>query len=68
MSAVYPRLILMPKRLCDRTQKKQIKTDLASLEKLLGKIRVDKITQEDLDKLNAAKAQLEASAGFLLTE
>ena len=49
-------------------QKKQIKTDLASLEKLLGKIRVDKITQEDLDKLNAAKAQLEASAGFLLTE
>ena len=56
------------KKTLDRTQKKQIKTDLASLEKLLGKIRVDKITQEDLDKLNAAKAQLEASAGFLLTE
>ena len=46
------------KKTLDRTQKKQIKTDLASLEKLLGKIRVDKITQEDLDKLNAAKAQL----------
>lgn len=56
------------KKTLDRTQKKQIKTDLASLEKLLGKIRVDKITQEDLDRLNAAKAQLEASAGFLLTE
>ena len=56
------------KKTLDRTQKKQIKTDLAFLEKLLGKIRVDKITQEDLDKLNAAKAQLEASAGFLLTE
>ena len=56
------------KKTLDRTQKKQIKADLASLEKLLGKIRVDKITQEDLDKLNAAKAQLEASAGFLLTE
>ena len=56
------------KKTLDRTQKKQIKTDLASLEKLLGKIRVDKITQEDLDKLNAAKALLEASAGFLLTE
>lgn len=56
------------KKTLDRTQKKQIKTDLASLEKLLGKIRVDKITQEELDKLNAAKAQLEASAGFLLTE
>lgn len=56
------------KKTLDRTQKKQIKADLASLEKLLGKIRVDKITQEDLDKLNTAKAQLEASAGFLLTE
>lgn len=56
------------KKTLDRTQKKQIKTDLGSLEKLLGKIRVDKITQEDLDKLNAAKAQLEASACFLLTE
>ena len=56
------------KKTLDRTQKKQIKADLASLEKLLGKIRVDKITQEDLEKLNAAKAELEASAGFLLTE
>lgn len=56
------------KKTLDRTQKKQIKADLASLEKLLGKIRVDKITQEDLDKLNTAKAQLEASTGFLLTE
>ena len=56
------------KKTLDRTQKKQIKADLASLEKLLGKIRVDKITHEDLEKLNAAKAELEASAGFLLTE
>lgn len=47
----------------DKTRKKQIKSDVALLQKMLMKFKLEKATQEDLDKLRSAKEQLEQSAG-----
>lgn len=51
----------------DKAEKKQIKKDSAALQKCLGKLRVDKVTQEDIDTIKKAKVQLESSSGHLLS-
>ena len=46
----------------DKTEKKQIKADIATLQRYLTKLRVDKVTQEEIDNLKRAKVQLESSS------
>lgn len=46
----------------DKAKRKEIKKDCADLQKLLGKFRVDKVTEEDLNRMKDAKARLEASS------
>lgn len=46
----------------EKAQKKQVKQDCAALQKLLSKIRLDKVTDADVQELRQAKEQLEQSA------
>ena len=48
----------------DKTEKKQVKTDIASLQKLLGK-KVDKVSEADVAALRAAIDQLERSSAHV---
>ena len=48
----------------DKTEKKQVKTDIASLQKLLGK-KVDKVSEADVAALRAAIDQLESSSAHV---
>lgn len=50
----------------DKAEKKQIKKDESALQKAVNKIRVDKVTQEDIDNLKQAKSVLEASSANLI--
>lgn len=50
----------------DKAEKKQIKKDNSDLQKYLSKLRVDKVTQGEIDNLKAAKIQLENSSNHLL--
>lgn len=50
----------------DKTKKKQIKKDSNELQKVVSKIRLDKVTEADVEKLRQAKVQLEASAAEIL--
>lgn len=50
----------------DKSQKKMIKTDLAALQKLLMKLKVEKVSQADVDHLRQAKERLEQSAADIL--
>lgn len=50
----------------DKAQKKQIKNDCGSVQKLLSKIRLDKVTEMDVQELRVAKEQLEQSASGIL--
>ena len=45
----------------DKAEKKQVKTDIAALQKLLAK-KVDKVSEADVAALRAATAQLERSS------
>lgn len=51
----------------DKAEKKQIKSDSASLQKYLSKLRVDKVTQGEIDHIKQAKEQLEQSSAHLLS-
>lgn len=51
----------------DKAEKKQIKGDCASLQKYLTKLRVDTVTQGEIDNIKAVKQQLETSSAHLLT-
>lgn len=51
----------------DKAEKKQIKTDVSALQKCVNKLRVDKVTQEQVDALKLAKTTLESSSARLLT-
>ena len=51
----------------DKTEKKQIKSDSASLQKILSKLRVDVVTQGEIDHMRQAKEQLEQSSTHLLS-
>ncbi|MCC8167845.1 MAG: molecular chaperone DnaK [Clostridiales bacterium] len=50
----------------DKERKKQIKKDLSALEKASSKIRIESVTQADMDNLRSARAQLENSAAGLV--
>ena len=46
----------------DKAEKKQLKTDCSVLEKSLKKIRLDKVSEADVQSLKVAKEQLEMSS------
>ena len=46
----------------EKTEQKQWKSDCAALEKCLKKIRLDKVSEVDVQNLRAAKGQLETSS------
>lgn len=46
----------------DKAKKKQIKKDMNALQKPLGKLRLDKVTEEELAYIREMKAQLENSS------
>ena len=50
----------------DKAEKKQVKVDLAALQRLLAK-KVDKVTEADVTALRAAIAQLESSSANVRT-
>lgn len=50
----------------DKAKKKQIKKDSAELQKLVTKLRLDKVKEEDVTRIRDAKRQLEASAAEIL--
>lgn len=49
----------------DKTKKKQIKKDMAALQKLVSRIRLDKVTEAEAEQLRQAKQQLESSVSEL---
>ena len=46
----------------EKAEKKQLKSDCTALEKCLKKIRLDKVSEMDVQNLRAAKEQLETSS------
>ncbi|MDD6168737.1 MAG: molecular chaperone DnaK [Lachnospiraceae bacterium] len=50
----------------EKTEKKQTKKDCSAVEKALGKIRVEKVSQAEYDNLKCLKEKLEASSAFLI--
>lgn len=50
----------------EKQEKKQVKTDINALSKLLAKLRVDRVTEEEVEKIRQAKENLEhSSAGIM---
>lgn len=49
----------------DKADKKQIKSDLSNLQKLVSKLRVDKVTEMEIENIRRAKEQLENSSAGL---
>lgn len=56
------------KKTIDKSTKKQIKSDLSYLKKLIGKIKPGNVSEEQAAELNRAKAALEQSAASILAE
>ena len=54
--------------LLDKAVKKQVKGDTAKLQKLVAKCRLDRVDENQLAEIRAAKEQLERSAGDILTQ
>ena len=52
----------------EKSEKKLIKGDMASLQKCISKFRVDKVTQAELDNMKQAKEHLENSSTHLLSQ
>ncbi|MCD8020262.1 MAG: molecular chaperone DnaK [Clostridiales bacterium] len=50
----------------DKGVKKQVKADSKQLERLLAKFRLDRVTKEDMDRIEEAKNRLESSAASIL--
>lgn len=65
VSQVQQALKTAGKRL-DKAKKKQIKAECSAMQKLLVRLRVDKITKEDMEGLHQAKERLENAADCLL--
>ena len=51
----------------EKSEKKQIKNDSSTLQRYLTKLRVDKVTQMEIDNIRQAKTQLEQSSARLLS-
>ena len=49
-------------KLLDKNVKKQVKTDISRLRKLVMKCRLDRVTEADVEEMRNARAQLESSA------
>jgi molecular chaperone DnaK len=52
----------------DKEEKKQIKKDAKALEKLLMKLRVDKVTEQEVAAIRQAKQQLESSSAHVRSQ
>ena len=52
----------------ERPVKKQVKSDCNALSKLLGKFRLDRMTEEDMTAIRQAKKNLERSAGDIIAQ
>ena len=52
----------------ERPVKKQVKSDCNALSKLLGKFRLDRMTEEDMTAIRQAKENLERSAGDIIAQ
>ena len=52
----------------EKQDKKQIKADINALQKCVNKLRVDTVTQDQVDALKSAKAVLEASSVRVLSQ
>lgn len=52
----------------DKAEKKRVKSDLAELQKLTMKLRVDTVTQEQIEHIRQAQNALEISATHLLSQ
>ena len=50
----------------DRNERKQIQKDLKTLQKEIGRFRADRLTEDQLRQLEAAKEELQRSAGRYL--
>lgn len=50
----------------DKTEKKQVKDDCDALRKLVGRVKVDKIADVDLNAVREAKTRLEASSANVM--
>ena len=50
----------------DKPVKKQLKTDIGRLRKLVVKCRLDKVTEAEVEEMRSAKAQLENSAAGMI--
>ena len=50
----------------DRMVKKQVKADANALSKILGRFRLDRVTEEDMNAIRQAKENLERSAGDII--
>ncbi len=60
--AAQVRQALTNNKSIDKELKKRVKKDLAALEKASAKVRIESVTQADIDNLEAAKSQLETTA------
>lgn len=61
------RAIKEEKKSLDKADKKQIKNDCSTLQKLLNKCRLDKISESEMEEIRRAKAQLESSAAQIIS-
>ena len=52
----------------DRAVKKRVKGDINALSKLMGKFRLDRMTEDDLTAIRQAKDNLEQSAGEIIAQ
>ena len=48
--------------------KKQVKSDINALSKLMGRFRLDRMTEEDMTAIRQAKENLERSAGNIIAQ
>ena len=54
------------KKQIDKPVKKQVKTDINNLSKLLMKLKVDRVTEEELKNIRDAKTDLQNSSACIL--
>ena len=62
LTAQVNRVLKEKNSIVDKAVKKQIKKDLAVLQKLLSKFRADKVTPKQVEQIRQAKMQLESSS------
>ena len=57
---------MSPVKEIDKGEKKQIRKDADALQKCTSKMRVDKVTQAEIDNLRQAKTVLDSTSKNLL--